>query len=190
MLSNLQGFQGKWKSKARGHSVFLFKKLVGFCFVFFAGDWSQVSCQRRPCEMRCLQAFKRSPIMTESLMGRWLSGSVKWTFPFAAPCSLAPRRWLHSLWKMNCMWSLSQVLGFVFCCGQSLILLIEAIFFPFCFTSRLIQALSDFGADTFQRYTSLASESRPSQYQPSAQIEARWTYIPSLTERVLGREQW
>lgn len=48
-------------------------------------------------EIRCLQAFKRSPIMTESLMEGWLSGSVKWTFPFSAPCSPAPCRWLHSL---------------------------------------------------------------------------------------------
>lgn len=31
-------------------------------------------------EIRCLQAFKRSPFMTESLMDRWLSGSAQWTF--------------------------------------------------------------------------------------------------------------
>lgn len=30
MLGNLQGFQGKWKSNATGHGVFLFKKLVVF----------------------------------------------------------------------------------------------------------------------------------------------------------------
>lgn len=79
-------------------------------------------------EIRCLQAFKRSPIMTESLMERWLSGSVKWTFPFSALQLLAVDSIHLRKWIACGAFPKSWVSSFVV--GSHSYFLIEA-FFPF-----------------------------------------------------------
>lgn len=84
--------------------------IQGFCH---AGGCSQVCCQRSLMKSDAYKLLKEA-LLWQSLIERWLSGSVKGTFPFLIPRSPAPR--------VNSVWCLPQVLGFIFCCGQSLIL--------------------------------------------------------------------
>lgn len=112
------------ESKPQGQSIFLFKQR----FPYRGLKPSLLSTLAG--EIRCLQAFKRSPIMTESLMERWLSGSVKWTFPFSAPAlqllavdSIHFRKWIACA-----AFPKSWVSSFVV--GSHSYFLIEAFFLP------------------------------------------------------------
>lgn len=130
---------------------------------FLTGDWSQVSCQHWLVKSDAYKLLKEAPLWQSHL---WRDDWVaQWSelFPSQLPAlqllavdSIHFRKWI-ACGAFPKSWVSSFVVG------SHSYFLIEAFFLPLCLTSRLIQALSDFRAYTFQRYTSLASEFWPSQ---------------------------
>lgn len=130
---------------------------------FFFRGWSQVSCQRCLVKSDAYKLLKEAPLWQSHLWrDDWVARRSE-LFPSRLPAlQLLPVDSIHFRKWIACgALTKSWVSSFVV--GSHSYFLIEAFFFLSSSTSRLIWALSDFRAYTFQRYTSLASESWPSQ---------------------------